>query len=132
MSTMSITVRTHPNLILHAQRPVGGRIAPEMELLVDHDVEGVVTKAAKSHMDNQDVTTEASALLHILGMDPITMYTPTPSGLLTSPPPPRVDSTVEAVVAVDTVTKASIRRRGSRKAVILKGDVLLCNYFMFV
>lgn len=90
-----------------------------MVLLVDHDVEGVVTRAAKAHIDNLPVTTEASALLHTLGMDPVTNSTlkPTSTGLLPPPPPP-VDSvvmpTVGAVVTIDAVTNVStmVRSRG--------------------
>lgn len=88
-----------------------------MVLLVDHDVEGVVTRAAKVHVNNLPVTTEASALLHALGMDSISMKMSTPSGLLQPPSSPSVDSkmksTVQPIVSIDTVTKASARHRGS-------------------
>lgn len=71
-------------------------------MLIDHDVEGVVTRAAEAHIDNLPVTTEASALLHALGMDPIRMNTSI-SGLLPPPPP----QSQPPVVTINTVTQAS-------------------------
>lgn len=82
-------------------------------MLIDHDVEGIVTRAAKEHIDNLPVITEASALLYALGMDPVRMNNTSTSGLMPPPPPPlpAVDSIMQsmvgAVVTIDTVTKAS-------------------------
>lgn len=94
------------------QRPVGGLISPGMVLLVEHGVEGVVTRAAQVHGENEPVITEASALLHTLGMD-LVIHGLCPSAFLRPPPPPRPpqpvdDSMVGTVVTIEAVLKASI------------------------
>ncbi|CAB1112283.1 unnamed protein product [Ectocarpus sp. CCAP 1310/34] len=97
------------------ERPVGGPIAPGMALLVDNGVEGVVTRAAKAHVENLSVTMEASALLHSLGMNSIRIDASgaTCSALPPAPPTPQPagKSDLEpaaVVVTVDAVTKASV------------------------
>ena len=70
-------------------------------------MEGVVTKAAKVHKNNLSVSTEASALLRTLGMDPIASDAPEPSPSALPPPPPPSGG---AVVTIETVTKASAFR----------------------
>ncbi|CBN77147.1 expressed unknown protein [Ectocarpus siliculosus] len=96
------------------ERPVGGPIAPDMSLLIDNDVEGVVTRAAKAHVDNLSVAAEASALLHSLGMDSIRIDASgaTCSALPPAPPtpPPAGKSALgpaAVVVTVDAVTKTT-------------------------
>lgn len=86
-----------------------------MALLVDNGVEGVVTRAAKAHVDNLSVATEASALLHSLGMDSIRINasgatcSALPPAPLTPPPPGKSAlGPAAVVVTVDAVTKASV------------------------
>jgi len=83
-----------------------------MVLLIEHDVEGVVTRAAKAHKKNLLVSTEASALLRMLGMDPISSDTSAPSASELTPPPPPPDG---AVVMIGAVTKASVKYSASAK-----------------
>ncbi|CAM9137443.1 unnamed protein product [Ectocarpus sp. 13 AM-2016] len=96
------------------ERPVGGPIAPDMALLVDNGVEGVVTRAAKAHVDNLSVAMEASALLHSLGMDSIRIDASGATCSALPPAPPTQPAAgksdlgpASAVVTVDAVTKAS-------------------------
>ncbi len=76
-----------------------------MALLIEHDVKGVVTGAAKTHKKNLSVSTEASALLRTLGMDPITSDAPASSSSVLPPAPPPSGG---VVVTIGADTKASV------------------------
>lgn len=85
-----------------------------MVLLIENGMEDIVTRAAKAHMNDPSVATEASALFRCLGMHRRTIHTPPatvrplPPPLSLPPSPTSVPVVAPGCVTIDAVTKASI------------------------
>ncbi|CAM9116501.1 unnamed protein product, partial [Hapterophycus canaliculatus] len=92
------------------KRLAGGSFTPGSLLLIENDVENIVTRAAKAHIEDSSVSTEASALLHCLGTCTRTIPTTRATIPVLLPPLPPLPSLASVpglasgCLAIDAVT----------------------------